>query len=84
MNALKMELEELVQKLPDEQVAGAIEDLRRRAGQITSVSDPDYINIMFNRNACSDEITISPISGFPNISIGRRVTPEFVAEMIDE
>ena len=32
MNALKMELFELVERLPQDQVAGAIDDLKRRVG----------------------------------------------------
>lgn len=85
MNALKATLLDLVDELPEDQVAGAIDDLQRRAKRVAHVSDPDYINTVLERESVgSDEITISPVSGFPNVTIGRRVTPEFVAEMIDE
>jgi len=44
MNALKMELFELIERLPADQVDGAIDDLKRRAGppraNLASVSEP--------------------------------------------
>lgn len=73
MNALKMELVDLVERLPDDRVADAIDYLRLQ-NQLSVSDSPEHLS----------KIRISPVSGFPTISIGRRVTPELVAEMIDE